>query len=74
MSSGSEDTFKILKDYFRNQFVKHFEAIPHTKCLIVEKSLLGVVKHLLTQPPESCRVFSYGALFDHRVCTPKPPL
>lgn len=67
MSAASEDTFKILKDYFRNQLVKHFESLPHSKCLVVEKSLLGVVQHLFTQPPETCRVFSYGALFDHKV-------
>ena len=67
--SAPEDsnTFKILKDYFRNQLIKHFESIQHTKCLIVESSLLGVVQHLFTQPPETCRVQNYGALFDHKV-------
>jgi hypothetical protein len=35
-SEAEQNTFKILKDYFRNQLIKYFEGIQHTKNLIVD--------------------------------------
>jgi hypothetical protein len=42
-----ENTFKMLKDYFRSQLIKYFDAIPTTKNLIIESSLIGPMQHLL---------------------------
>lgn len=67
MSEGEQNPFKILRDYFRNQLIKYFDTITHTKNLIVDESLLGVVEHLINPPPDSCKVFGYSSLVGHRV-------
>jgi hypothetical protein len=64
----NENTFKILKDYFRQQLVKYLDSISHTKNLIIEPNLIGVVKHLLSSVPESCRVNGFGSLVGYQVC------
>jgi len=39
MQAGQDDlqnSFKILRDHFRNQLIKYFESIPTDKNLVVE--------------------------------------
>jgi hypothetical protein len=45
MASKEEDTntFKILKDYFRQQLIKYFDSIPHVKTLMIDPTLINVV-------------------------------
>jgi hypothetical protein len=43
MADKDENTFKMLRDYFRSQLIKYFDAIPQVKNLIIEQSLLGVI-------------------------------
>lgn len=62
-----ENTFKMLKDYFRSQLIKYFDAIPTTKNLIIESSLIGSMQHLLIAQPESCKILGFGTLLSHRV-------
>lgn len=66
-ATEQENTFKILKDYFRMQMIKYFDMIPHSKNLIIDPTLINVVTHLFTQPPESCRVTGFCGLIGHKV-------
>lgn len=67
MSESDQNPFKILRDYFRNQLTKYLDGIQYTKNLIVDDSLIGIVEHLLTPLPESCRVIGYANLITNKV-------
>ena len=67
IKESDSNTFKILKDYFRAQLIKYFDMIPHTKNLIIDQTLINVIQHLYTQPPESCRVTGFCGLIGSRV-------
>ena len=62
-----QNSFKILRDHFRNQLIKYFEGIQTTKNLVVEQSLIGVIQHLLAPLPDSTRVLGYGSLIGYKV-------
>ena len=61
---GDQNNFHIIHAFFRDRFNNYFKSLPMAKYLIIEESLVAVIKFLLSPLDENLQIRGFATLQD----------